>query len=429
MTLISLMFVGIFSTNIYAQTNITVTVNGTVKIDGQTDNSGISVIAKSYKFNGVDIFSINKSTTTNASGNYSITLSVPSLAFSFSDIGVIPMYYVLSKDAMKDSINENIPVTQPYQNFTYTISKKPVLGAIYTPQISLVTVDTTFGVNKNMIIWQRKNDATIDHYNILKSTMINGKKDSIGSVLQTADFSVFRDPSTTPSGKIKTIYKVEAVYKNNKKSPLSYPKAPLSVNASFDPVSKDSIPKLNFLKPEDIALFDHELYKSISVLRKDGSAKIFREYKKFDFITKGDSSLMEMLAGWQDAKQILSKYVYLLSGELKNSFMTDKPNMLKSDSGPFSQSLSNLAESELKDLTYAENVEALSLQISPNPSKGQVKITIPEAGTLLIINDIGAVISSNIVSQGSSQLEIKAPGIYYIILKASNSYKSTIVIE
>jgi hypothetical protein len=417
LTLVSVIFACFFSVNIFAQV-YTITVNGKVTVNGQSNNSGITVDVKSYDVAGYDLFQVSEVLTTDINGAYSFSFTTPTLLNNF-EIAAIPLYIKFTNNTLVDSINENIPLSSPYADVTYTISKTPVLGA-YVPQIGIVTVDSTAKLNKNMIIWERKDDATIARYIILKASSYNGQYDSIGNVSQDVQYTVFRDLKSTPGavGTAKSFYKIQAVYVNGTKSPLSYPKTSLSLNVTLD----GNIPSLSFINKDDIPLFDHGMYKSISVLRSFNS-NTFTEFKKFDFLASESSALLEMLSGLQD--QLLTsvgKYSYIAIGELVNSVSTH----LKSDSGPFSQSMSNLAESEL---TGSVIVNDLNLSVSPNPSKGKITVTIPEAGNIVVLNSLGQIVSKLQVDAGISQFEIETAGIYTIILNASKAYKTKVAIE
>jgi len=413
LTLVSVLFACFFTANIFAQT-ITVTVNGIAKLDGQTNNTGITVTAKSYNIDGSDVFGIDETVTTNADGEYTFSFTVqPCIGTFCVEIGAIPLYLSFTKNTLIDSINENLPVSQPYVDFNYTITKTPVLGA-YIPQICLVTVDTA--VNKHMIAWERKNDANILRYNILKASTYNGSYDSIDNVSQSVQYSVYRDKKTIAG--TSAFYKIQAVYVNGTKSPASYPKKPLSIRIT----PNDTIRSLQFINKDDIPLFDHGLYKSITVMRSYQNRK-FIAYKNFDF--SKTAGMLGMIAGLEDTLKAVGKYYYLAVAELYHSCT---PSLLKSDSGPFSQSMSNLAESELT-LTESGIVTEISLAVSPNPSKGSISITVPEAGTISIINTIGQTISSLDVQKGITQVKIESAGIYTIILNGSKVYKAKVAIE
>jgi hypothetical protein len=279
----------------------------------------------------------------------------------------------------------------------------------------MVTVDTAAGLNKNMIVWQRKDSTTIASYNILKASSVNGVYSIIGNIPQSVLYTVYRDLQSNP-GVVKSFYKIEAVYNDASKSLQSYPKAPLNINVSLD----GGVPNLSFIKSDDIPLFDHGLYKSITVFRAVANTTKFENFKTFDFATSESSALLDLLSGIVD--QTSTPYTYLAVGELVDSVKTH----LKSDSGPFSQSMSNLAESQL---TASSIVRDLALTVSPNPSKGLVAITIPENGNLIVLDMLGKIVSSSTVSKGTTSLDIQYSGIYTVILKASKAYKAKIAIE
>jgi hypothetical protein len=427
-TLVIVLFACLISAKMFAQdsTKINVTITGIVKINNKTDNSGISVVVKSYLINSQDVFGVSATAITDKDGKYSITFpvlvkicgTVPILntyicSDNIIDVAAIPLYFTFSYNNLTEKINENIPFIKPFADFSYSITKTPLLGG-YLPQIGLVTVDTVAGFNKNLIVWHRKDSTTIASYNILKASTVNGVYTVIGNVLQSAAYSVFRDSASNP-GVDKAFYKIEAVYSDATQSPQSYPKAPLSLNISL----LNGLPNLSFINKDDIPLFDHGLYKSISVLRSEVNVRNFIEFNKFDFSVDESTALLNLYTGLTD--QTTTRYTYLAVGELVDSIST-----LKSDSGPFSQSMSNLAESQL---TGSSIVSELGLTVSPNPSKGIITISIPENGALVLVDVLGNIVSSTIVSKGIVPLEIKSSGIYTVILRGAKIYKAKVAIE
>lgn len=407
----------LLTSNLFAQ--ISVSLTGNVKLFGQSNHSGISVTVKSYLVDGNDLFGINETATTDAAGNYSLQFDIPEMCgipvIGCLSVAAIPLYIRFEKNTLIDTINENVPLTLPTSNVTYTITKSPVLGA-YVPQICIVTVDTA----KNQIFlgWERKNDPTIVRYNVLRSLKYDGQYDSISYIKQSYENAAFRDSSINPNTQ-KAFYKIVAVYNNGDKSPSSYPKTSLSLRVEPD---DQGITNLTLINPEDIPMFDHGLYDTISVLRSSDK-KNFEVFKSYSLNSAGD--LVSILQGLQDEMTAPgNKYYYLAKGDLIKECT---PSLLKSDSGPFSQSLSNLAESELTQSFIVS--DALPLQVSPNPTKAAVRVTVPEKGMLFIVDAKGSVIFKNEVSKGIFSYTIPKAGIYSIVLKASRKYSSKIVVD
>ena len=427
LTLVSVVFAVLFSVNIFAQTTqstqtIKVTLSGIAKIDKVTDYSGISVAIKSYLIQGNNVFGIDTTVVTDKNGNYNAILKIDIVTYcvfgtcfnNVSQFAAIPLYIKYSYNSYKDSINENVPITEPYLDFAYSVTKTPVLGG-YVPQICFISVDTA--INKTFLAWNFPDGKNIKGFNILKSTTFDGVYSVIDNVSKIGDYSVYRDMQSMP-GKTKSFYKIQAVYIDNSTSPESYPKTPLGLSITPNGTNQ---PDLKIVEKSDIALFDHGLYTTISVLSSFNKSA-YVEFKKFDII--GGTGLLEMLAGLQaEVQASAGMYSYMAVGTLVNECYSSK---FKSDSGPFSQSLSNLAESEI---VGSDIVNALELTTGPNPSKGIVTITIPESGVVNVFDETGKIVFSETVIAGQAKIDLKVKGVYYIVLNATKAYKSKVVIE
>lgn len=73
---------------------------------------------------------------------------------------------------------------------------------------------------------------------------------------------------------------------------------------------------------------------------------------------------------WTDSEKYVDGDQYRVAVVLKESFM---PNMLKSDSGPYSQSLSNLAEAVVASEVRENSINAT---LYPNPATGKLLVTL-----------------------------------------------------
>jgi len=92
---------------------------------------------------------------------------------------------------------------------------------------------------------------------------------------------------------------------------------------------------------------------------------------------------------------------------------------LKSDSGPYSQSLSNLAESELTALT---NEEAAKIEIYPNPATTSFSVSINEPATVDIYSITSQLIFSKTISSNENvSLEGIAVGTYIVKIKTNDA--------
>lgn len=281
------------------------------------------------------------------------------------------------------------------------------------PQICIVTVDTA--LNQNAIAWDRYSAQPVREYKILRSKTINGSYTVIGSVAHNSTYSVFKDPDTRP-GIDTAFYKIKAIFTDDSESALSNPKTNLSLKVTFI----DSIPYLNLLSIEDMTTFNPRVFSSIQI-KKSKTNGSFYTYLSYRF-NKYD--LSELLSSIKDST-FNGRTYYVASATLKEMCYTD---LLKSDSGPYSQSLSNIAEATMIE-TNAEAQESIKLEIYPVPSSNKVQIKLPESGGLQILDFEGRVIVSQNAQEGVFEFNGYPKGVYVIVLKASKNYTGRIVIN
>jgi len=404
------------------------TVTVAVTITGQVPGSGVIGVIHNYDiptFDAVDLaLNIDDTITVNSSGNYSSTFSItiPDASFlGYSEVA-LPVYIVFTQGSKVDIINENIPIDVTQTATTHVISKSPSFGA-YVPKIGLVTVDTA--KNMNMVAWESK-DTTIQRYSILRAVdLYSNTYDIIGSVNQKntdSVYSVFRDKSIIP-GQQKAFYKIVAVYKDSSRSQVSNPMAALSLSIVRDAVT--GLPNLNLIDKNDIALFDQSFYKAITIYKSTSNVwgnfvdtLIHTDFSSF-------TDVATLLQAVEDADTATNFY-YVAKADLQTPC---KPSLLKSDAGPFSQSLSNMAESQLTTTAVKGLTSNVALSASPNPSKGTINLTIPSNGNLSILDLTGKVVVNQAVKTGELKLSIKQPGMYIAILNANKSYSTKIIIE
>ena len=92
---------------------------------------------------------------------------------------------------------------------------------------------------------------------------------------------------------------------------------------------------------------------------------------------------------------------------------------LKSDSGPFSQSLSNMAESKF---TSIETLAESQIELYPNPANTSFSVTIVEPAVVHVFSLEGQLlISKNIVGNESISLNAIPAGIYIVKIQTNNT--------
>jgi len=119
-------------------------------------------------------------------------------------------------------------------------------------------------------------------------------------------------------------------------------------------------------------------------------------------------------------------YTYRIGFDLKSPVFT---GTLKSDSGPYSQSLSNLAESELTAITQEE---ASKIEIYPNPANASFTVSINEPATINIYSNTSQLIfSKSILSNEKISLDGIAVGTYIVKIKTSDAVitRSLVVVK
>lgn len=400
----SLLLTSFITTGVYSE-DLTFTLNGNAE---SAKANTVTVALKSLNCNG-NTMCVNDTIYTNAQGVYSKNITVTlNKDFGIFENQILPLEITISDDLNSETIYENLDLSG--KKSVYTISKHVHLG-VYTPQICIVTVDTM--TNKNIIAWEREKDTTIEEYVVLSSKTIDGAYEEIGRVKQTATSAIFKDTKTT-AGKDKIYYKIKAVYKDGKESPSSFPKTNISVEISID----FGYPNVNVLNKDQITTFDYRAYSGVEIYKSENK-RDYSSIANFEF----DKLLsFANLLGFIEDEDYSKKTYYMAVATLKEACIT---NTLKEDSGPYSQSLSNIAEAELEDTstTLSKTPDGtIELSVLPTPSEGMITIIIPEDGRLTITRVDGTEIMNEAVKKGSLKVELSTSGYYNLLLIGNKVY-------
>jgi len=96
--------------------------------------------------------------------------------------------------------------------------------------------------------------------------------------------------------------------------------------------------------------------------------------------------------------------------------------ILKSDSGPFSQSLSNMAESELTDVTVEKNN---TVSVYPNPAHSSIIASGVQNAQISILDLLGKVVVAPQVMTNQNPVKIEIEtipmGMYIVKIVTSDS--------
>ena len=218
-----------------------------------------------------------------------------------------------------------------------------------TPQICVVTVGSNL---KNLIVWERQAGNSVVSYNIYKETISKDVYQLIGSKSGTQT-GVFEDLNSDPLMRSYR-YEISVVDQCNNESALSSSHKTMHMTQNVGYGSDR--PTVNLIWDE---------YQGINF----GTTNIYRgpsidSLQLIDAIPAGNFTYRDTPPAGHFFYQVGMQLPYVCD-----------PSTLKSDSGPFSQSLSNMAESQLTDIPVIDATTNL-VSISPNPTSDVINVQI-----------------------------------------------------
>jgi hypothetical protein len=264
------------------------------------------------------------------------------------------------------------------------------------PQIGVVTLSST---NKNLIAWEPINNKGIAKYHVWKQNNVNTF--DIVKTINMGDTSVYIDGNSNP----------------------------ISSSNCYALSTNDSV-----CNNESYLSSTHCSIHLSCILQNDGTVKA--TWNNYEGITVTSYSILRAEKGktlLPYATQIADtglNTVYIdhnaigLNSNYQVSFSLESPitlNSLKSDSGPFSQSLSNMAESELTNVVITNNDAVI---ISPNPTNSftTISVTSQQAFYIDVIDILGRVIATK---SGIGALKLDCSnfkvGVYFIKVQTKNT--------
>jgi ligand-binding sensor domain-containing protein len=306
---------------------------------GKKPGLSLSVKKDTAICSGSTLPMISKLTNTNLTASYTYQWSTGSADTQIvvSDKG---SYFVSVEESgsgcKSTSDTIKVDVTKPYDSSA----------------ICMVTVSTE--KNKNMIIWERKSNKDIAFYNIYKVYGTNYSQ--IGS--QSFDsLSVFTDytslPDVTPE---RYAISISDGCKNESAKSLSHQTLLLQTSKSLESnkanlLWKNYIDESGAMQPDSFIIYKGK--------NKTNMTRIYaRPYDKSDIQLYTDISFDGISSYYQIAlhfKDICS------------------PAILKAESGPYTQSLSNIAEYKTEKAGLENNM--LSASVYPNPFNENINLT------------------------------------------------------
>jgi hypothetical protein len=254
----------------------------------------------------------------------------------------------------------------------------PEFTEVYKPRLPIIAQSEA---GHNIVAWERTAGKDISYYIVLRKNE-SGIFDSIGKLGYDEQYSLFIDSlNTSPAG---AVYQIQAVYTSGGKS------LPSNTAKSFKLQLKES----NFYDYNDVVYeieFEVDLFDGVDYPAEDiRDVELYRSADGGEFrmlIRKNADELdyqdvLEMLP--PDSLKTSGRYTYKIVVNYKDECLPERINGLKSDSGPFSQSISNLAEAIISIETVGNDTKTAAASMDPVPatngftvrSKGKSEVAI-----------------------------------------------------
>lgn len=279
-----------------------------------------------------------------------------------------------------------------------------------THQICTITSDSTTG--NNLVVWERRSGFGVAGYVVLKENQ-RGIYDSIGYKAYK-ELSVFEDLRTDKY--TQASYKIQPVYSDFQKGSLSPAKKSLLIDL---PAPRLISPRLAQIE------FSFSSFVNSGMLYID-SIKIYRGRSPLGMALLKAFKLGPDASSFIDGLTENGVYYYQVAAVLKN---TCDPRAIKTDSGPFSHSISNIAEVELTEL---ENVTAVRSANGKEKlfnaevmlSEAYADIYLPSSGNLTIVDVSGKEHVSDYMDMGHFRFYPQAKGVYFAVFSSKEGVKT-----
>jgi hypothetical protein len=263
----------------------------------------------------------------------------------------------------------------------------------YVPQaqICMVTVDSGY----NRIVWDPAVNALVKQCNVFR--WVGGTYQKLGTVLPT-NYSTFIDALSTPDV-VASRYVISTEDSCGNTSPLSFAHQTIYLGASMGVNGTSTVLDWTPYIDEggDFIPTEYKLYRGTRLDKMEyfASVSVGTEYT--------------------DADPRGSVY-YMVSVEKK----PDCISKLKSDGGPYSQSLSNIAESKLLSSdVYNSQAQA----VFPNPVSRFVTISMPvQAQAISVVSVAGRIVFETNPGTRECMLDVSflEPGFYTVNVVTAN---------
>ncbi len=280
----------------------------------------------------------------------------------------------------------------------------------YDEQICIVTVDSITG--KNLIVWEKTPAVGTVSYNIYRETTTAGVYDSIGNV-PFDSLSIFIDYTSNPIVKADR-YKISTIDICGNESQLSLHHRTLHLSTS--PGAPTGF-ELNWVDSyEGFTFFTYYIYRGTS----PGNFQLIDSIQNTNF-------------SYTDTTTLTGTLYYMVAAVKPDACY---PTVTaKTQSGPYSQSLSNIDEGLAVGITEITDNNG-ELNIYPNPfnNKTTIEFYNPEGERYkLIVTDITGKTVKVIENINTGKVEVEkgnlSEGFYLIELRGGKIYRGRLIVE
>ena len=321
--IISGLFAGVYDVTVTDDNGCTASAATAISNIGAPVITIDSIINIGY---GETVGTIYISVSGGITGIYTYLWSDGSTTEDLIDVPVGDYYVLVTDDSCTATANASIINLQPPPN-----------------PICVVTVDTTNG--KNLLVWEKQQTQGVAYYNIYKETTQAGVYNLIGNVPYN-DMSVFTDLVSNPLQR-SWRYKISVVDSSGYESELSdeHKTMHLTVNPGFGVIN------LIWDYYEGFDFYSYIIYKGTSADNLQPLDTMPSNLFTYTDFTPGGANYYYIAVVMPD---------------------TCEPTIAKTQSGPYSQSLSNIDECLMVGIEPNLSGQELpyNVLIYPNPSKG-----------------------------------------------------------
>jgi len=296
----------------------------------------------------------------------------------------------------------------------YTVTVSNASGCKNTDAVKVVVkqpfneelgVATILGPTNIVLAWNRSSAKNTKSYTVLRETTSAGKFEPVGTTL-FGDTSYVVDKDVTP---LQQIYRYKLSTTDNCGTTVESPIVHQTMLLQAVYSESTNANQLSWNGYLGVSLSTYNIYRNGKRIKSLAASSGNNSYAFNDVDgIKGD--------------------LYQIKYDLPDTIFTTK---LKSDSGPFSQSLSNLAESELTESALtAQN----SVSVYPNPAEDNISVSFGTSvnAKVEIVNVQGQVVLTKAMvneSIANLSVEILDKGVYFIKTTSDESVTLTQLIK